>query len=148
MQAVVKSLGYGGLIPFVGLSAATLFLPVEFAAMSALSAAGLCLYSAIILSFLGGLHWGRMSVAEEVSAGWLIWSVMPSLWGWGILWLVPDLAHQMLLLALGLFICWQVDRRAIADGLFAGWMAKLRRDLSVVAIGSLVASAIFSAYLT
>lgn len=133
-------LGYGGLLPFVGLATGSVILPPDLADMAR---AGLMLYGAIILSFLGGLHWGRLSGHDVVNPYWLVWSVMPSLWGWSVLWLTQSASQQGLLLSFGLLICWLVDRRAIAKGLFAHWMGRLRRDLTIVAIISLIGAVVF-----
>ena len=87
--STAKWLGYAGALPFLGLGAALfgagdgisdIFLPsqISFALLS---------YGAIILSFLGGLHWGRAVTCPEdrliISARMaLIWSVSLSLNGW------------------------------------------------------------------
>ena len=149
MPGAVGILGYGGLIPFVGLAGGAFILPE---AMAGIAVQGLLFYAAIILSFLGGLHWGRIAASTTISATnakeahaafWLIWSVLPSLWAWGAIWLVAGQPLQALLLAVGIFICWQVDRYALTAGLFANWMGKLRRDLSIIAILSLLTIVIF-----
>lgn len=148
MPVAVKILGYGGLVPFIGLAGISMFAPLP---LSEMALAGLAFYGAIILSFLGGLHWGRLAASNTVEAGkdtgidtgWLIWSVVPSLWAWGAIWLVLDNALQLLLIAAGLCVCWAVDRQAIAGGLFASWMGRLRRDLTLVATLSLVSAALF-----
>ena len=149
MPGAVGLLGYGGLIPFVGLAGGALILPET---MAGIAEQGLLLYAAIILSFLGGLHWGRIAAGATISAtnakdahatSWLIWSVLPSLWAWGVIWIVASQPLQAVLLAVGIFICWQVDRNALTAGLFANWMRKLRRDLSIIAILSLLTIGIF-----
>ena len=147
--AAAQWLGYAGLLPFAGLALCAYFGGGE---MAALARQGLYLYGAIILSFLGGLHWGRIAAGATISAtnakdahatSWLIWSVLPSLWAWGVIWIVASQPLQAVLLAVGIFICWQVDRDALTAGLFANWMRKLRRDLSIIAILSLLTIGIF-----
>lgn len=131
-----QCLGYAGLLPFVGLALAARFSTGE---MAGLAQQGLYLYGAIILSFLGGLHWGRLSAPDQVfSARWLIWSVLPSLWGWALIWWQPASLVTGIGLAAGLLICWVVDSYAIKAGLFVAWLAVLRRNLSLVASLSLV----------
>ena len=149
MPKSVALLGYGGLIPFIGLAVGSAALP---GTARELAAHGLLFYAAIILSFLGGLHWGRVAASDATNGimddnvgttGWLIWSVTPSLWAWGVIWLLSSLATQAILLAIGLFVCWQVDRYAMSRGIFASWMQKLRRNLTVMAIMSLLSLVVF-----
>ena len=150
MPRAPQLLGYAGLIPFIGLSLASIMFEGEGAQVAVI---GLNLYAAVILSFLGGLHWGRIAAradafeggaASQSATAWLIWSVMPSLWAWGVLWMLPNAAYQSVLLGLGILVCWLVDRRAITSGLFASWMGRLRRDLSLTAIISLCLPAMFA----
>ena len=134
--AAAQWLGYAGLLPFAGLALCAYFGGGE---MAALARQGLYLYGAIILSFLGGLHWGRLSTpGQDFSAGWLIWSVLPSLWGWALIWWQPGAPATGLGLAAALLICWAVDRYAIKAGLFVPWLAVLRRHLSLGASLSLL----------
>ena len=81
-----KWLGASGVIPFITLAIAVLFLEGadQEAAYFAIAA-----YGAVILSFLGGIHWG-LAVADgdqvAVDAANFIrlgGSVVPSLIGWG-----------------------------------------------------------------
>jgi hypothetical protein len=77
---MVGWLGYGGLLPFVGLAAFSWLgppvLPID-------AAASLRAYGAVILSFVGALHWGfAMNLAglDAPSRDRLyVWSVVPSL---------------------------------------------------------------------
>ena len=57
---LIQTLGYGGLIPFVGLAA---LLWLVDRPLQPWVGAGLAAYAALIVSFLGGVHWG---------IGWLI----------------------------------------------------------------------------
>lgn len=85
-------LGLGGLIPFFGLAAGILF----FGAMGAVPrlALGLLTYGAVILSFLGAVHWGlALETPAIVASGGtgrmdrrrLLLGVLPALWAWGAL---------------------------------------------------------------
>ena len=49
------------------------------------------LYSAVILSFLGGVRWGRAMAAGSASAGYVL-AVLPSLWAFPALFLPPEWA--------------------------------------------------------
>ena len=73
-------LGAGGLLPFFGCAAALILLPGEHdAALGALLA-----YAAVILSFLGAVHWGFvLAQGNAADAGLRLGlGVVPSLIGW------------------------------------------------------------------
>jgi hypothetical protein len=134
MPAMARILGLAGLIPFIGGAVSVWLAPPDWGTVAMQAQ---MLYGAIILSFLGGLHWGRY-LAGGVADGWLIWSVVPSILAWGVL--VLPVFHALAALMVLLAICLAVDMRAIRQGLWPAWMAGLRRLLSVVAILSLAAS--------
>ena len=84
-----QSLGHLGLLPFFALAALT-WLPqeaatarIEFARLAQFSLAA---YSAVILAFLGAVHWGFALSSPDMPASLarqsLIWGVVPSLLGW------------------------------------------------------------------
>ncbi|MBL6804825.1 MAG: DUF3429 domain-containing protein [Pseudomonadales bacterium] len=59
-EKIISTLGYAGLIPFIAACALLYFGAEALANQIFLS------YSAIILSFLGGTHWGRL-IASDIS---------------------------------------------------------------------------------
>ena len=82
LDRLVRGLGYGGLAPFVlGLLAVAL-LPDP--ALRERAADLTLAYGAIILAFLGAVHWGRLlergTLAEAPMLA--VWGVMPSVVGW------------------------------------------------------------------
>ena len=96
-------------------------------------------YAAVILSFLGGLHWGRVAASgpHDQSAGrWLIWSVIPSLIGWAALFLPAQLAALVLILCF--LAALMIDLKLIADQIWQGWMRGLRLHLTLVAVATLL----------
>lgn len=93
-------------------------------------------YAALIASFLGGLHWGRY-LGGGVPDGWLIWSVVPSLIAWAALILAPF--HTLIVLIALFAICFLVDRKAVAAGLWPAWMGGLRKFLTLGAMACLIA---------
>ena len=107
-------LGLGGLLPFFGLSAGLWVTtgPLALGLCTALVA-----YGAVILSFMGGVHWGAaMQGPEGPSWGRLVASVLPALVAWPtVLMPVPGLGVLM-----------------------AGFLALLVYDLSLVKRGQLV----------
>lgn len=84
MKTPAFALGLGGLIPFIGLGLASVF-----SATYASAAAGLQKdYAAVILAFLGAMHWGAtLADGQTGHLGgryWiaLTWGVIPALWAW------------------------------------------------------------------
>jgi hypothetical protein len=123
-----KGLGYGGLLPFVGLALAAWGLegPRQAQAIFALLA-----YGATILGFLGAIHWGlAMRDANAPSAALLAWGVLPSLVAW--LALLFGASGGLLLLAASLWVCWAVDRSVYPRFGLEGWLS-MRLTLTAVA---------------
>lgn len=127
-SSLAQALGYGGLIPFVGL-AALVWLPD--AGYSDRALAALLGYGVTILSFLGAIHWGfLMRDGSPQPSGLLLWGVLPSLLGWVALLLgtVPGLW----LVAAGLWACFLVDRVVYPQRGASAWLP-MRLMLTVVA---------------
>lgn len=139
--ATVAWLGYGGLLPFVGLALAGAAdpgrAPLWFNAMLA--------YGAVILSFVGALHWGIAMVAAQAAshAVLFVWSVVPSLLGWSALLGAqagfPG-AAAMVLVA-GFLAHFGMDMRLAKSGvLLPAWYVPLRLQLTAVASACLLLS--------
>lgn len=117
-------LGGGGVIPFATAAAMVWLAPEAWRPLAWWS---LQSYGAIILSFVGAIHWG---IALEYSGGdalqWRMmgWSVVPALFAWATLWLNPQLA--VLLLLLGFATQGGVDVRTQAVGRIPAWYLRLR----------------------
>ncbi|NIY74615.1 DUF3429 domain-containing protein [Thalassospira sp. HF15] len=132
--------GLTGAIPFVTLSIGGAFLS---AAHQSLAYFTLVAYGAVILSFLGGVHWGRAISAfdQVVGADRFLWvslgiSVIPSLVGWATL-LVP-LAIALPVLAVSFAAMLLIDLQAVKSGQFPSWYGNLRVILSVIVISTLL----------
>ena len=119
-------LGYAGLLPFVAGAAASFLAPT-----AALAPAVLATYAAVILSFLGGIHWGLGMLRGRPLA--FAWGVVPSLIAWPALWL-PTPAG-LLVLAAALVLCLAVDRQTYPGHGLAAWLP-LRLQLTLVAAAS------------
>lgn len=137
-------LGYAGLIPFVVLAPASLLDPHHAWTWSD----ALFGYGAVILSFVGALHWGFAMVmpglAERDRTRSLIWSVVPSLIAWPALLLVP--AEAAALLILGFVLHYLQDRRLARIVDLPQWYLPLRLRLTVIACLSLFAGAFVSVH--
>jgi hypothetical protein len=132
-------LGYGGLIPFVVLAPASLLDHHHGWTWSD----ALYAYGAIILSFVGALHWGFAMTAQGLDAGrrvrCLVWSVVPALIAWPALLLAPAGAAALLVFG---FVAHYLQDRRLARGMdFPGWYLPLRLRLTAVACLSMILGA-------
>jgi Protein of unknown function (DUF3429) len=132
-----QGLGYGGLIPFVGLASAIWFLdPAD----RSRSMAALLGYGATILSFLGAIHWGfAMRDASAQSRSLLVWGVLPSLLAWAALLVRPQAG--LWLVAAGLWACLAVDRVVYPRFGAQAWLP-MRLMLTLIASLSCAAGAL------
>ncbi|WP_051341278.1 DUF3429 domain-containing protein [Azospirillum halopraeferens] len=126
----VRLLSYLGLIPFAAGSAPAWGLdgPLRAEAVRAVT-----VYGAVILSFIGAVHRGRVLAAppdEERAAAWLMWGVVPSLFGWTAILLPHPVTVPALIAALAL--AWGADRRAVASGRLPTWYGRMRDRLSLL----------------
>ena len=67
LPAYATALGYGGLLPFIACGLSMLLLPD--AGMRHVAGRVLVGYGAVILSFLGGVHWGLVLRGPSPRAG-------------------------------------------------------------------------------
>jgi hypothetical protein len=138
-RQLIDRLGYAGLIPFVGL---TLLLWLVHADLQPFVALGLSAYGAVIVSFLGGIHWGiglRYAATETPGHSFhLVWGSAPPLIAWVAL-LMPAYAG-LPLLGLVMVGCYAIDRKTWGDAGLAHWLP-LRLRLTVVATLSCVLGA-------
>lgn len=131
-----KRMGYGGLVPFVLLA---LGIWVVDPADRAFCASALLGYGAVIVSFLGAIHWGlAMRDACCQTPALLGWGVVPSLVAWMALLTSPALG--LLLIAGLLWACFAVDRVIYPRFQAQGWLP-MRLGLTLVASASCIAGA-------
>lgn len=139
VPAIVILLGAAGLIPFVGCALGALTWSGEWARMSLL---GLSSYAAVILAFLGAVHWGfalepAAGVAPaRVQRARFVLGVVPSLIGWiGLLVTFVGLPKTgLLVLAAGLAATTVVEGRGARAGYVPPGYMMLRWVLSVVVV--------------
>ncbi|MES2900474.1 MAG: DUF3429 domain-containing protein [Pseudomonadota bacterium] len=131
MPPLARALGYAGLIPFVGLAIAALADPRASGAWQQL----LLYYGAVILAFVGALHWGvamtDRALGERQRNVAYGWSVVPALLAWLSLLLDPAVASALLAAGFGAHLLrdWRLAREA---ELPAGYLP-MRFQLSAVA---------------
>ena len=120
-------LGYAGLLPFV---TGTLLVWLVRAEAHPYVTLGLSAYAAVIVSFLGGIHWGLAMRQADPPPALFTWGVVPSFPAWVAVMMPPSaglVIHGVMLL-----VCYAVDRRVYpAQG--AGHWLTLRFRLSAVA---------------
>ena len=142
LPRAVVWLGYGGLLPFVALAAAT--VATEMSGQSGAQNgehlpqawnAALLAYGAAILSFVGALHWGFAMTLHGLTArqqtASFVWSVVPALVAWIAL-LASPLVAAVLLVA-GFCAHYAQDRRLAAQADLPGWYLPMRLRLTAVA---------------
>ena len=92
-------------------------------------------YGAIILSFMGGVHWGAAMIREDSSIGALGRSVLPSLLA------LPALAiggaNGLLILAFGFLGLVIYDVSEVQKKRLPQWYPYLRRPLTSIVVASL-----------
>lgn len=137
LPVTVAWLGYGGLLPFVALMPASLIDHHH----AALWSDALYAYGAIILSFIGALHWGLAMSLSELSesqrSSQFIWSVVPALIAWPAVLFSPPLAAP--LLVMGFIAHYLQDLLLARRATLPGWYLPLRLRLTSVAVVCLVA---------
>lgn len=137
----VAWLGYGGLLPFVALAALT----AVDAPRAALWSDALVGYGAVILSFVGALHWGFAMSLPTLDPGLrrrvFVWSVVPALLAWPATMLAGSVAS--LILVVGFVLHFVQDRRLAGRAMLAAWYLPLRWRLSVVASLCLLVNAAY-----
>lgn len=137
-------LGYGGLLPFVGLA---LLIPLD-PHHGLIWGDALVAYGAVILSFVGALHWGFAVALPELTAerrrACFIWSTVPALIAWPAILLMLPLASA--LLVAGFVVHYRQDRRLAAEAMLPKWYLPLRRRLTAVACACLLAGTFLAAF--
>jgi len=126
-ESTAKLLGYAGLIPFITFSTGCWVpLPYVTDALSVLIA-----YAAVILSFMGAIHWGvAMSATGKKRSQYLVISVVPALAAWMALIISAIPALAILLLG---FIALYLYDSAVAESLgLPAWYVPMRGTLTLV----------------
>jgi hypothetical protein len=133
-------LGLAGLLPFLGSAVLAWTAPAEWRGVALYALAA---YGAVILSFLGAVHWGLALRAPATEAAAMAprlgLGVLPSLVGWVAL-LLPPLPG-LTLLAVGILGTAAVESLAARRGLVPLAYLRLRWILSLGAALSLLVGA-------
>lgn len=125
----LAALGYAGLLPFAAGALGIVLLDGE---SQAFAVRALAAYGAVILSFLGAVHWGLLlSERDAVAQVRLAIGVLPSLAGWVALLLPGRYALTLLVVAIGGF--WLYEHRVAGPAFLPPAYLDLRRQLSLAA---------------
>lgn len=134
-----KLLGYLGLLPFV---VPTVCLFFDYAHLN-MWRHFLLSYGAVILSFVGALHWSFAMLLHELpiskQRSSFLWSVVPSLVAWVSL-SIPK-QYGFVLLAVFFAVALIRDRQLYNHAELPRWYMPLRRNLTVVAMTCLLIAA-------
>lgn len=127
LPAGAVGLGYAGLMPFVAGALGAALLEGEARDFAIRALVG---YGAVILSFVGAVHWGVMlrNAGGRAFRG-LLAGVVPSLVGWIALLLSPRHALTVLVVGFGLF--WLYEHRVLGPAVLPPAYLSLRRSLSL-----------------
>lgn len=137
VPTAVAWLGYGGLLPFLATASGSWLATAQVTFWQQ----ALLAYGAVILAFVGALHWA-FAMAADARAGrqtaiMYLWSKVPALAGWSslLLGLLPGRgrAFGMVLLMVAFLIHYQQDRRLAQRITLPDWYLPLRRRLTTVA---------------
>ncbi len=134
MPSSARWLGIGGVLPFAGLAMAAVLDPLHAQVWQQ----ALMAYGAIILSFVGALHWGFAMTAagldDSERSQRFVWSVMPALIAWAAL-LVLEFSILLAvgLLLLGFWLHLLQDRVLVQRAELPRWYMPLRLGLTTAA---------------
>ena len=142
VRTLAWALTLAGALPF--LIATVLLYASDTARIRVPAITALVTYSAVILSFLGGIQWGLAlrddPATENGRAQALGWSVIPSLAAWGVLWL-PSSLSQVVGAAFVLLCAWGADVHFSRRGIVPGWFLVLRTTITALVGATLLAAA-------
>ena len=133
-QTLAIRLGFAGLLPFILL---TFGCWVAHPGWLGPFIKAQLYYGIVILSFLGGLHWGVTIMAggkdHEETKKALIWGVVPTLIAWCSL---VDVLVGFVVQVIGFIAAYQIDKRLYQSCGVPGWFINLRLQLTRVVVGA------------
>ncbi len=130
-QSTARWLGYLGVIPFIFCAVNLL---ISWPLFDGFALQVFVIYSAVILSYLGGIRWG-LALTQSPQTPWpLVLAVLPSLAALGSLLLATPMLQ---ITSLVIFYAAQglLDRFLPAAGM-PQWMIRLRLQLTIIAIAA------------
>jgi hypothetical protein len=138
-QRMAQLLGYAGLIPFFASAVTVIVGGVAGVSADAARNAGIT-YGAIIVTFMGALHWAYALVApwkdERVTPQVLFASVLPAMVAWGTLVFAPSARFAAITIAAALLWVFSKDAVFQREAWFPKWFWRLRTHLTAGAVFS------------
>ena len=131
-------LGWCGVLPFVGLVGALAFRVGNPDEVSD----ALRLYGAVILSFMGGVHWGVASLRSEARMSPYAASVLPALWAWLMTFAPAPIGFAGL--GFGFAILLAYDLRCVGRRELPHWYGRLRVWLTLAVGVCLITSSVLA----
>lgn len=128
LPAIYVSLAYAGVLPF---ALGTIVLVAGAGAqLRALAERGLIGYGAVVLAFLGAVHWGVMLArGEPPLRRVLVGGVLPTLVGWVALMVPSESALAIEIVGFGIF--WLYEHRVLGPRVLPEEYLALRRMLTL-----------------
>ena len=140
LPAVARHLGHAGLVPFAAGAALVWLVWPEAHPYTTLA---LSAYAAMIVSVLGGIHWGigfrAAEAGEPAPASLFVWGIVPSLVAWLAVMMPPSAG--LVIHALMLVVCYLVDRRVYPAHGLQRWLTLRFRLSAVAALSCLLGAA-------
>lgn len=138
-RRLAHCLGYAGLVPFVIGCALVWLIGGRDQEQHAFVTFALSAYAGLVISFLGGIHWGLSFARGLTSRQPLVWGISAVLLGWLAV-LMPPYAglalHGGVLIA-----CYVQDRRVYPAFGAADWLTLRFRLTAVAALSCFLAAA-------
>ena len=132
-----KILGYLGLVPFLTSGVLVWFTQFHTYAVKSLS-----IYAAVILTFIGGVHWGiamhtlqNKNQSKTNARNQFIFSVIPSLIAWMTIVFTNSSGLVIIALCFGMF--WLIGKLYFQEYL-SSWYIQLRTHLTWIACFSII----------
>ncbi|KQW42119.1 MULTISPECIES: DUF3429 domain-containing protein [unclassified Roseateles] len=138
-RQLAHRLAYAGLIPFVVGCALIWLIGDRDLDQHAFVSLAMSAYAGLVISFLGGIHWGLSFARGLPGRQPLVWGVFASLLGWlGVL-MAP---YAGLALHGGvLIVCYAIDRRVYPQLGAGDWLTLRFRLTAVAALSCFLAAA-------
>ena len=124
---VATRLGYLAVLPFVLGAVLVWWVHAEWRPLASQT---LTVYAAVVLSFIGAIHWGLAFPQSEPDTRLFVWGVVPSIVAWLAVLLQPGVGlaiHAAMLIG-----CYVVDRNVYRKEHVERWLP-LRLRLTIVA---------------
>lgn len=137
MRNLPLGLTIASAVPFVALAVA---VSVRVFDDNSLAIHALLTYSTVILSFLGGIHWGiavsSYSHDKRIANLLITESVIPSMLGWGVV-LYASLHIQLLVLTVLFVFIWAIDSMLMGRKIIPMWFFEIRCIITPIVVVSL-----------